>query len=83
MSSMHGNGSKALMVMAVTKAIIAVMLVGSGCYCLVTGTEMTGPMVPVMVAVVGTYFGLSARVYQVDAEYKKRQENSRTRRGKV
>lgn len=80
---MHGNGSGVLMVMAVTKAIIAVMLVGSGCYCLVTGTEMQGPMVALMVAVVGAYFGLSARVYHVDAREKRAQENSWKRRGRV
>lgn len=78
---MHGNGSRALMVMAVTKAIICVILVLAGCYCLVTGTEMSGPMVPVMVAVLGAYFGLSARVYQVDAEEKRRQERGWKARG--
>lgn len=71
----QGNGSGTMMVMAIVKGVIAVMLVGSGCYCLVTGVEMHGAMLALIVAVVGAYFGFSARIYETTArEIKARNE---------
>lgn len=56
------NGS--LMIMAITKAVICVIIVGSVCFCLVTGRNLEGRLLEVILAIVGIYFGMSAKTYQ-------------------
>jgi len=64
---MLNNGSKTLVIMAVTKALIAVMLVGSACYCAVARIEIPDALLTLVVAVLGVYFGFSAAVYRKEA----------------
>lgn len=55
------NGS--LFVMALTKAIIAVVIVGTAAYCLVTQIPIPDNIVEVILLIIGAYFGFSAKVY--------------------
>lgn len=65
---MNGNGSTAIMVMAATKAIITLLLVSGAVYCWVSGQELPPGGLEVVLAILGVYFGFSARMYQVDAK---------------
>lgn len=60
---MSGNGSRTLVVMAVVKGVIAAGLVGSACYSWIVGVEVPPWAVAAIVAVLGVYFGFSAKVY--------------------
>ena len=53
-----------LLIMAWTKAGIAVMLVGAGCYCLIAGVPLPDHVLEVGLLVLGAYFGFSAKVYR-------------------
>ena len=64
---MLNNGSKTLVIMALTKAVIAVMLVGAACYCAVARIEIPDALLTILVAVLGVYFGFSAAVYRKEA----------------
>ena len=57
-------GETELLIMAWTKAAIAVLLVGAGCYCLITGVPLPDHVLEVGLLVLGAYFGFSAKVYR-------------------
>lgn len=57
-------GDTELLIMAWTKALIAVLLVGAGCYCLITGVALPEHVLEVGLLVLGAYFGFSAKVYR-------------------
>lgn len=61
MPAYANNGS--LVIMAVTKAVIAVLLVATVCVCVVLGREMPDGVVKVVILVLAAYFGFSAKVY--------------------
>lgn len=65
---MNGNGSTTIVVMAIAKAIIAVLLVYGAVYFLISGAEMPDWYLEVILTILGVYFGFSARMYQVDAK---------------
>lgn len=57
-------GDTELLIMAVTKAVIAVLLVAIGGYCVVAGVAIPDELVKVVLLVLGAYFGFSAKVYR-------------------
>jgi len=71
MPAYANNGS--LFIMAVTKAVIAVIIVGSVAYCLITQTPIPDKMIEVILLIIGGYFGYSAKVYQESVRNQRRQ----------
>jgi len=69
MPSFANNGS--LSIMAITKAIIAVIIVGTTAYCLVMQIPIPENMEKIILLIIGGYFGYSATVYR---ESQKNQE---------
>lgn len=55
------NGS--LLIMAITKAVIAVIIVGSMAYCLIMQIPVPDWGEKTILLIVGVYFGYSAKVY--------------------
>lgn len=53
----------ALFIMAITKAVIAVIIVGSMAYCLIMQIPIPDKVIEVILLIVGVYFGYSAKVY--------------------
>lgn len=56
------NGN--LLIMAVVKAIIAIMLVGTAMYCVVQQIETPEFFIEAVLGVLGVYFGFSALLYK-------------------
>lgn len=56
------NGS--LFLMAVTKAVIAVVIVATMAYCLVMQIPIPDNVIEIILLIVGVYFGYSAKVYR-------------------
>jgi len=54
---------KVLLILAVAKAVIAVILAGVLVYSVVAGVEISQGVLQVIVAVLGAYFGFSTWVY--------------------
>ncbi|MBA7698313.1 hypothetical protein ES703_106990 [subsurface metagenome] len=54
---------KVLLILAVTKAVIAVMLAGVVVYSVVAGVDISNAVLQLIVAVLGAYFGFSTWVY--------------------
>lgn len=52
------------MIMAITKAVIAVLLVSTVCFCVITSRQVEGVMLDIILVVLGAYFGFSAKVYK-------------------
>ena len=71
---MKGNDSVTLVVMAIVKAVVAVMLVGTACYAVIAGVEISAGMMGLILAVLGAYFGFSSKVSLGDAKYRARLE---------
>jgi len=57
-----------LIIMSITKGLIAIIIVASVCYCMVTGQELTHGYLKVILLVLGGYFGLSAKLYRDGAK---------------
>jgi len=61
---MPNNADKwELLVMAVTKAVIAVIIVGTVCYAILTNVNIDGELLKIVLLVIGAYFGFSSKVY--------------------
>lgn len=58
------GGDLELVIVAITKAVVCVIIVGSVSYCMVTGRELTEGYLQVILLVVGAYFGVSANLYR-------------------
>lgn len=59
----NGTSDKELLIMAMAKAVIAVVLVGAVCYALVAGVAVDGRLLEVLLLFLASYFGLSAKMY--------------------
>lgn len=77
------NGS--LMIMAITKAVIAILIVGTMGYCLVSQIPIPDSIMEVILLIVGVYFGYSAKVYHESQKNRKdivMHLRNRSRRGR-
>lgn len=63
--------NNSLFIMAVTKAIIAIVIVASMAYCLVTQTPIPDNVIEIILLIIGGYFGYSAKVYHESERNKK------------
>lgn len=59
----NGTSDKELLIMAWTKAVIAVVLVAVVGYALVAGVAVDGRLLEVLLLFLASYFGLSAKMY--------------------
>lgn len=59
-----------LSIMAITKAVIAVIIVGTVAYCMITETPIEDELIKVVLLIIGGYFGYSAKVYSESQRWK-------------